>query len=537
MPFLRQLHNQKPQAYGPPSQVQSSIFKNAERIGINPASIALAMPMWGPGDQLDYARTRQFINNGATYNNNLLTFNSASQYLYEPSVSTYYDLNSNVSWSVIALLKRISGGMTQNIIRKDTGNGGRDLYGLRFISTDYLQVLFGDAGGTLHVSESASTLSDTLSFHSIATVINVSTDQVHLFIDQQKSVTTNTSTAWDTSLNPVGLYIGQYGSSENLCAYVANLTIIKNFIVSDSIIAYLSDNPYSLLQRIAPVFYSAPTVAPTTSKAGVIYLRRKHTQKPAMYGPPSQVQASIFKNAERIGIDPVTIKMLSGFGGIPNILSPSAGNNYGVKYVNNTFSFDASSQYITAPLEWPRADFTVLFCIKPTSFAGYNQTIYCSTGWDYFGFHTTTTGSLYVGTDMSFRFTPTELPDNTLTLNQNNIVAFKSNIIGIVNTGYFYKSGKLLASKGMYQSSDITYVSLGVNNSNTVRGELPIFYFFGVALPDSKIAFLSDNPYYLLQRIAPVFYSLPGGAIIPTPRNLAGVAYSDHIVWTWEAGV
>ena len=35
----------------------------------------------------------------------------------------------------------------------------------------------------------------------------------------------------------------------------------------------------------------------------------------------------------------------------------------------------------------------------------------------------------------------------------------------------------------------------------------------------------------------PVFYSLPGGAIIPTPRNLAGVAYSDHIVWTWEAGV
>jgi len=40
-----------------------------------------------------------------------------------------------------------------------------------------------------------------------------------------------------------------------------------------------------------------------------------------------------------------------------------------------------------------------------------------------------------------------------------------------------------------------------------------------------------------LKRLAPVFYSLPGGAIIPTPRNLAGVAYSDHIVWTWEAGV
>ena len=30
---------------------------------------------------------------------------------------------------------------------------------------------------------------------------------------------------------------------------------------------------------------------------------------------------------------------------------------------------------------------------------------------------------------------------------------------------------------------------------------------------------------------------MAGGAIIPTPRNLAGVAYSDHIVWSWEAGV
>jgi len=40
-----------------------------------------------------------------------------------------------------------------------------------------------------------------------------------------------------------------------------------------------------------------------------------------------------------------------------------------------------------------------------------------------------------------------------------------------------------------------------------------------------------------LKRLAPVFYSLPGGAMIPTPRDLAGVAYSDHIVWTWEAGV
>ena len=45
MPFLRQLYKQKPSAWGPVSSVQASIFKNAERIGIDRASIALAMPM------------------------------------------------------------------------------------------------------------------------------------------------------------------------------------------------------------------------------------------------------------------------------------------------------------------------------------------------------------------------------------------------------------------------------------------------------------------------------------------------------------
>ena len=52
----RQLYKQKCSAWGPVSAVQASMFKNAEKIGIDPESIALAMPMWGPGDQLDYSK-------------------------------------------------------------------------------------------------------------------------------------------------------------------------------------------------------------------------------------------------------------------------------------------------------------------------------------------------------------------------------------------------------------------------------------------------------------------------------------------------
>ena len=35
------------------------------------------------------------------------------------------------------------------------------------------------------------------------------------------------------------------------------------------------------------------------------------------------------------------------------------------------------------------------------------------------------------------------------------------------------------------------------------------------AATDSQIAQLSDNPYYLLHRVAPVFYSVPGGGVLP----------------------
>lgn len=44
--YLRRLWDQKPQAYGPFSYVQSSLFHNAERIGIDPSSIVMACPTW-----------------------------------------------------------------------------------------------------------------------------------------------------------------------------------------------------------------------------------------------------------------------------------------------------------------------------------------------------------------------------------------------------------------------------------------------------------------------------------------------------------
>lgn len=73
--FLRKLWQNKPKQYGPWKFVHRSLFHNAERMGINPADIALAMPMWNPGDQIDYSKNGVFtIGSGVSFiNNNIIT--------------------------------------------------------------------------------------------------------------------------------------------------------------------------------------------------------------------------------------------------------------------------------------------------------------------------------------------------------------------------------------------------------------------------------------------------------------------------------
>jgi hypothetical protein len=69
MTFLRRLHKQPPAAWGPASEVQASIFKNAERAGIDKSFVLSAMPLWNPGQQKDYVRSNLSDLVGVSYNN------------------------------------------------------------------------------------------------------------------------------------------------------------------------------------------------------------------------------------------------------------------------------------------------------------------------------------------------------------------------------------------------------------------------------------------------------------------------------------
>lgn len=88
--YLRQLWKQKPQAWGPFSAVQSALFHNAEKIGIDPADILIAVHGWAPGSIQNYAQSRIQVDAGSitSFENNSLYFGSTAAYIKFPVSET-----------------------------------------------------------------------------------------------------------------------------------------------------------------------------------------------------------------------------------------------------------------------------------------------------------------------------------------------------------------------------------------------------------------------------------------------------------------
>jgi len=79
---LRKLWKNKPKQWGPASLVQSGLFNAAERLGIDPASCQLALPMWGAAiDYVNGIRPDSVLN--AKFVNNTLALTAG--YVHMPS--------------------------------------------------------------------------------------------------------------------------------------------------------------------------------------------------------------------------------------------------------------------------------------------------------------------------------------------------------------------------------------------------------------------------------------------------------------------
>lgn len=58
---------QKPKQWGSDSAVQSALYSNLKKLGIDPSVVALACPLWCPGNQHDYANNLNGVSSGVNY--------------------------------------------------------------------------------------------------------------------------------------------------------------------------------------------------------------------------------------------------------------------------------------------------------------------------------------------------------------------------------------------------------------------------------------------------------------------------------------
>ncbi|MBL7974425.1 MAG: VCBS repeat-containing protein, partial [Candidatus Kapabacteria bacterium] len=127
-----------------------------------------------------------------------------------------------------------------------------------------------------------------------------------------------------------------------------------------------------------------------------------------------------------------------------------------------SLAFDGINDGVTTTgtmLATPPTQFTIEWWLYPTSANNGEQGLGIGNNWGDFAFHTMAGGAVYVGTDLTNRLTPAELPAGTVTLNTWQHFTFTFNN----GEGRFYKNGVLLASKfGMQTPTNFNTFYIGV---------------------------------------------------------------------------
>lgn len=266
----RQLYKQKPSAWGPVSAVQASIFKNAERIGIDPSSLKLNFPFWSPGNQVELISAKSFSPINTTFGikgslGNGLYFNTPlSSYVNIGSIGVIR--SSGAPLTVLCFGHVLQGAVAGVIIGSRNGSGAGDLFKLQRSTSTNLQFQYDPTGSGATVTTTSNLLYNS-SFYCAAGRYNGST--IDLIT---KSSVTNIAKISSTSKPSAALDQDNYSigaRTDSLSEYVeSHIYSVELYTcaLTDEQIAFRFDNPYFLLHRVAPVFYSVPGGAITIKR-------------------------------------------------------------------------------------------------------------------------------------------------------------------------------------------------------------------------------------------------------------------------------
>jgi hypothetical protein len=261
MNFLRRSWKQKPKQWGPYNRVQSSLFHNAERIGIDPAFYRLALPFWGPGFQKDYISEKGFnLNAQAIWNRNRLN-------LIETKIDTGIPSFQSDSMTIIMDLNSDRNNQDGGIL--DT-KGGYDYWGTpKGFSINLRGYLPSTDGGLLFAVGSNATvvnngpLFDLKKMHNLACVFKASVKRQIFFNGKEPSYDSQGADLSGFALGSnyvIGSYYNYEADLRRLKGRIGNIVIFSTDLSPDTVSEF-NDNPYQLWQRVPPVFYSVPSGA------------------------------------------------------------------------------------------------------------------------------------------------------------------------------------------------------------------------------------------------------------------------------------
>ena len=243
MPFLRQLYKQKPQAYGPPSVVQASLFKNADGMGIDPGLLVGYWPFWEKAGKAS----------------NLVTLKSFTPPLWnnygleldrQPQATEDVANIGNSDFCIFVFIQEFLGYLDAYptfISSGDTGTGEWMLRSSSSGATGFPPSFYGNSG--------AITASYPNSIEPPLLLCIERKGSVASLYHNGTVIATDTSATANLNTSKVVTIGGGYGTTNRRFSGTLNQCGI---IKQAGIAAQLSDNPYALIQRVPPVFYSVP---------------------------------------------------------------------------------------------------------------------------------------------------------------------------------------------------------------------------------------------------------------------------------------
>ncbi|MDI6777475.1 MAG: LamG domain-containing protein [Syntrophales bacterium] len=239
---------------------------------------------------------------------------------------------------------------------------------------------------------------------------------------------------YDTlNVNPQGPYTGKpnkpvsLACSINKTAYPSCQSIEYQWYVgTTSTSVSTNSNGEAEYTWTAEGSYELKVVATVTTSEGLKLTNSKTTNATIEAGKPTAMPGGPYKG----GIAGGNFSPIQFSGNPPDFKeSDDVGHIKDWQWVfagvDGGLMFDGQNDYVDIPgLTWQPTAFTVSWWLYPLSHTNWNQHIMAANGWNGFVFHTTKDGGIYTGIGWGTRFTPTNIPNGTLQLNQWQHLAF-----------------------------------------------------------------------------------------------------------------